>query len=508
MTCSITTASATSAAAPASAPAPVMASRQSPAVSSLSKEMLRKRLRELTNGERALQVDFLLHLSEFDRRKCYLDAGHGSLWSYCLRELHLREGPAARRIGAMRVLRQYPELEAPLRDGRLCMSTVTMIAPLLADHDVPTLVARAAYLTKAEVEHLVATLRPVAAPRDGVRLITSQPATQRISDPTTKESTRFAADPGAVVLGGAASADTPTMTGSQGGTVSLPGAPHGAGTRGAVLQAQDRATVPADATATTSAPPEPSAGAHPAAVGAVLATVPKSDRVRAELRPVAAEQWSLRVTMDAAMKKDLDTLESLLSHSLGGDLTSIVREALRCAVEKHGKRRGALAPARSRTAPRTAKEQGSVGPARSEQPTLGPKPVGEPVNAATTAPRPPRAISAGVRREVWARDGGCCSWRGRDGRRCGSRWKVEIDHIHPAAFGGEPTAGNLRLLCRAHNVRHAENVFGLRHMAKFGARSRGASGGAPARNDAEGADAAICTPAVDELALGSVLPEL
>src|SRR6266568_7088193 len=102
-----------------------------PAPSSLSPEILACRLRELVSHERGVQVDFLLHLDEFDRRRAFLEAGYESLWTYCLQALHLREGPAGRRIGAMRVLRRFPALEGALRDGRLCLSTVTVLGPLL-----------------------------------------------------------------------------------------------------------------------------------------------------------------------------------------------------------------------------------------------------------------------------------------------------------------------------------------------------------------------------------------
>ena len=140
-----------------------------PAPSSLAPEILACRLRELVGHERGVQVDFLLHLDEFDRRRAFLEAGYESLWTYCLQTLHLREGPAGRRIGAMRVLRRFPALEGALRDGRLCLSTVTVLGPLLTPENLEDLVGRAAYRTKAEVEHLAAVLQPRNAPKDGIR---------------------------------------------------------------------------------------------------------------------------------------------------------------------------------------------------------------------------------------------------------------------------------------------------------------------------------------------------
>jgi hypothetical protein len=331
------------------------------------------------------------------------------------------------------------------------------------------------------------------------------------------------------------------------------------------------------------------------------ATFAGGDRRNAELSPVTADQWSLRVTMDTGMKDDLETLKSLLSHTANGDLTAILREALRCAIEKHGKRRGAIAPTRTRSTASAPSDRGPSDGGRSDDrpgetrpsgampscvsrgarssdagrsddrpggtrpdaiDSAGQEPGQEPLNdppapdvqaipggagrrdarfratgspntiespnapgspdaslrsagRASTAPpngaakgtappstaltgtaspsttppgdpppsttrtssAPPggvprapstaRTIPAAVRREVWARDNGCCSWRSRDGRRCGSRWKLELDHIQPVALGGDSTVANLRLICRAHNVRHAEQIFGRRHMARF-----------------------------------------
>jgi hypothetical protein len=70
------------------------------APSSLDSAALAGRLRDLAGDERNVPVDFLLHLDEFDRRRAYLEVGYGSLWEYCLRALHLREGAAGRRIAS------------------------------------------------------------------------------------------------------------------------------------------------------------------------------------------------------------------------------------------------------------------------------------------------------------------------------------------------------------------------------------------------------------------------
>lgn len=63
-----------------------------------------------------------------------------------------------------------------------------------------------------------------------------------------------------------------------------------------------------------------------------------------------------------------------------------------------------------------------------------------------------RHIPSQVRRYVWTRDQGCCQFKDpSSGRKCQSKYQVQIDHIHRFRDGGLSTPENLRLLCRAHN---------------------------------------------------------
>ncbi len=62
-----------------------------------------------------------------------------------------------------------------------------------------------------------------------------------------------------------------------------------------------------------------------------------------------------------------------------------------------------------------------------------------------------RTISVQVRRFVFHRDQ-VCQHRKSDGSLCGSKYQLELDHIHPKFAGGSDHAENLRLLCRIHNA--------------------------------------------------------
>ncbi|MFI5361231.1 MAG: HNH endonuclease [Elusimicrobiota bacterium] len=77
-----------------------------------------------------------------------------------------------------------------------------------------------------------------------------------------------------------------------------------------------------------------------------------------------------------------------------------------------------------------------------------------------TRVRGPSSIPARIRRAVWARDGGRCTYAGPDGIRCQSRRQLELDHRIPKALGGLNVVENLRLLCRPHNDAERRRVIG------------------------------------------------
>ncbi len=394
------------------------------ALLSLDAPALSERLRALAGEERNVQVDFLLHLDALDRRRGYAELGYPSLWEYCLRALHLREGAAGRRIGAMRVLRRFPALAASLRDGRLCLSTLCLLGPVLTPDNVEEVTARAAFRTKAETDAIAASVKPRQAPSEGLR---------RLSPPRS------------IAPHGPAPRLTPPMAPAV--SASMPAPPPLA----APAAPSSSKPPPDDGSTFNASRALLGAGSAPAPN---LVAAPPHRPPAPELRAVGEAQWSLRVTLDAEAKRDLETLTHLLAHKVPtGNLGAVLKEALRCAIQKHGVRKGALAPAQRRTAP-------------------------EPKEAPSRSPSGRPAVPAEVRRQVWARDGGRCSFIAQDGTRCESRWQLELDHVVPWARGGSPTVDNLRLRCRGHNLLHADQVFGRDHMDRFRRREATVSDGA------------------------------
>jgi 5-methylcytosine-specific restriction endonuclease McrA len=102
--------------------------------------------------------------------------------------------------------------------------------------------------------------------------------------------------------------------------------------------------------------------------------------------------------------------------------------------------------------------------------------------SATTRPRSsnrpsgnPRHIPAAVKRAVWARDGGQCTFVSEAGHRCQARKMIEFDHVEPVARGGATTVAGVRLRCRAHNQYAAERAFGAGFMREKREAARNAA---------------------------------
>lgn len=77
-------------------------------------------------------------------------------------------------------------------------------------------------------------------------------------------------------------------------------------------------------------------------------------------------------------------------------------------------------------------------------------------------------IPAEIRRAVWERDQGCCQWKIAGGGMCCSRYRLQYDHIHPRAKGGETTIANVRILCQRHNLLAARLAYGEKLMRRYG----------------------------------------
>ncbi|MBI5711248.1 MAG: HNH endonuclease, partial [Candidatus Eisenbacteria bacterium] len=96
-------------------------------LSHLPDPVLLRELATLVARERVTTAALLAHLAEVDARRLYAPAGHPSMFSYCVHQLHLSEEAAFKRIHAARTARRFPALFAMLADGRLHLSAIVML---------------------------------------------------------------------------------------------------------------------------------------------------------------------------------------------------------------------------------------------------------------------------------------------------------------------------------------------------------------------------------------------
>ena len=78
-----------------------------------------------------------------------------------------------------------------------------------------------------------------------------------------------------------------------------------------------------------------------------------------------------------------------------------------------------------------------------------------------------RYIPAAVKRTVQKRDAHRCTFVDKHGRRCNERQRLEFHHRRPFALGGDHSADNIVLMCRAHNGYLAERDYGKEKMTMY-----------------------------------------
>lgn len=145
------------------------------------------------------------------------------------------------------------------------------------------------------------------------------------------------------------------------------------------------------------------------------------------MSPGAGDRYLLRLTISGETFEKLQRARDLMRHGLPtGDPAAVIDRALTVLIDQLQRAKFAATPR-----PR---------PARS--------------HAGST-----RYIPAAVKRSVWTRDAGRCTFVGAEGR-CRETGGLEFHHVTPFAHGGSTDVDNLTLRCRAHNAYDARLVFG------------------------------------------------
>lgn len=93
-------------------------------LSKLSDQELLQETSRLAREERQILTAVLWHLHEIDRRRLFSELRCTSLFDYAVKHLGYSEDQACRRISAMRLLRELPEMEEKINSGALTLTNI------------------------------------------------------------------------------------------------------------------------------------------------------------------------------------------------------------------------------------------------------------------------------------------------------------------------------------------------------------------------------------------------
>ena len=406
----------------------------------LGDAVLVRELAVLVAHDRVNTAMLLAHVGEVDARRLYVTAGHPSMFAYCVDELHFSEDAAYKRIRAARAARRLPILFDAVAEGRLHLAAVYLIASHVTPENVEDLVDAATHRTKAEIEEWLGERFPsphLPLPPTRVRAlpVTMPPSTadrDRVEEPSlplfaARSQGNLDSDCQRILAaiqddeGDGQPGTGPVQDGTRvsRGQLAL-GPVHGGSGGGQLAPGPDGGN--ANGSHDRTPAPEP-------------------------------QRFLIQVTVDKATHDKLRRAQALLSHAVpAGDVAQVLGRALDALIANLEKRKiGAGHDLRLR---RPTNGEHSSQDSQAVRSNAG----------ARFGRRRRRYIPVSIRRAVWERDQGQCTYISPARHRCTARRFLEFDHVQPVARGGKATVEGLRLRCRAHNQLEAERAFGAGFM--------------------------------------------
>jgi hypothetical protein len=149
-----------------------------------SARALSENLAALLRREHDALAEFLVALAAFDERRLWAELGHASLFYFLHRELRLSKGAAQYRKVAAELIQKIPAIVEPLRDGRLCLTSIIEAAKVVTPEYWEAVLPRFFGLSKREAMEVVAALQPHPAPPVRTVFTAPSPAAARGAAPT------------------------------------------------------------------------------------------------------------------------------------------------------------------------------------------------------------------------------------------------------------------------------------------------------------------------------------
>jgi hypothetical protein len=382
-------------------------------LSHLSNSELLANTRSLVGRSNQMFAALLAHLAEVEARGLHRTRACASLYTYCIYELRFSEDAAARRAGAAKLVKRFPLLLGAIANGELHLTGLLLLGPHLTAENLVEVMGRAKFRTKKELGKLVRELHPLPLVPDLIEPLRPLPPSLR--RPTWEQFVSAFAPavrelpPGQRPRDWANDADDATL----------------------VERDVDRTVAPQSvdgAMATESVEPVSSASSLPAPA--------RVERPWLARLPVTGpQQYQVQFSTTEEHVQLIERAKALLARRAPGkSLGELHLQAMKLLVATLEKQRFAVTE-RPRQEPPAPRQRG-------------------------------RHIPANVRRAVFERDGGRCSFVDERGERCRETHCLEFHHRQPFGKQGPHTVENVTLHCSSHNALAAEFDFGPEHMAE------------------------------------------
>jgi len=374
-----------------------LASIPSNSLSSLSDSALVAGLERLRGKERKIQLDILLYISELEKRKLYLPRGFNSLFEFCTKHLGYSRAGAYRRIQASKCIERFPKISNLFLKGDLNISLLSLISGVLTKENINSILSLVSGKSYRDAEIAIVMYKPIETiTRDKVKPVCV----------LKKKSCQ--------------------NTGNKNTEICLN------------VETNRR-------------------NCHN--INTNKAGIPLSSKTNDAKEEISQEvelkqKFKLEFMVDPESMQKLERIKAGLSRKYpeGVNFEMLFNIVMDEYLKRHSYEK--------RIERREKRENNKQNKVRdcSDGKTKETKPATNKLKR--TYNQRSRAIPAAVRDKIYKRDGGRCTFVGKNGKRCSSTWNIEIDHIVPFARGGDNSPGNLRLLCAKHNLMEAQRAYG------------------------------------------------
>lgn len=383
-----------------------------------SNQDLIARTLKLSHTERKITHLILQHLIEIENRKLFAELGYNSMFIFLTQHLSYSESAAYRRLQAARLLKQIPEVAHKLENGSLNLTQLTEVQKCL-HQELKNNRSRQKQYIDFEKSSDVKDSASIISTKTTNKIATTANTLNRISIEKARQ----------------------TLEKIQGQNN---------------IQTRQALSINYD----------------------------QSIQAHTKIIPQKDQSIRLEITLTKEQFAELQTAKDLLSHICpDGQWAEIITTlAKKFSKTKLGnessnnlQRNVSALRNSSKTSVTILEKKSRLNSEISSGPTSTIKPISI-TNESTSAPKmtiekpqhssQPKLrpyLSVNLRREKLKLANNCCQYvDSNTGKRCLSKFQLQLDHIQPVALGGSHTNNNLRILCSIHNRLLAEKS-GLRY---------------------------------------------